>query len=272
MQGWISNAKRKVLKYILINGILDIYHKKEYMRKDLTQSKIISLLHDLDKQIKEHCRIIICGGAAAIVGYGLKRETGDIDIFEPIPKNTGFYNAVSQISEQHGLDKKWINDGAKGFVDCLSPAFGRRLSPLDEGFENMEVFLISKPDLVTMKICAWRESDKEDIESLGISKADISIIEENLAYFGKHSPDKAQKAMLVLSELGIHKSEPIKTQDVKSLAELILFTRQSRGQEPSLEEIRTWKGKMDLGIKPASIAKTISHEKGKNNRAMGMDI
>jgi predicted nucleotidyltransferase len=242
------------------------------MRKDLTQSKIISLLHDLDKGIKEHCRIIICGGAAAIVGYGLKRETGDIDIFEPIPKNAGFYNAVSQISEQHGLDEKWINDGVKGFADYLSPDYKKRLIPLNEGFENMEVFIISKADFITMKVCAWRESDKADIESIGISESDISIIKENIAYVEKHSPDKAQKAMLVLSELGIHKADPIKANEVKNLAELIQFTSQSRGHEPSLEEIRSWKDKMNLGVKPASIAKTLSKAKEKDKQGKEMDI
>jgi len=158
------------------------------MRKDLTQSKIISLLHDLDKRIKEHCQNhYFAEGRQQSSAIGLKKgKTGRHLIFlNRFPKTPGFTMPYSQISEQHGLDKKWINDGAKGFVDCLSPAFRRRLSPLDEGFENMEVFLISKPDLVTMKICAWRESDKEDIESLGISKADILIMEENLAYFWK---------------------------------------------------------------------------------------
>jgi hypothetical protein len=241
------------------------------MNKDLNQSRIIMLLQDLDKEIKEHCRIVICGGAAAIVGYGLKRATGDIDIFEPIPKSSGFYNAVSQISEMQGLDEKWINDGVKGFSDYLSPSYKNRLIPLNEGFENMEVFIISKADFITMKVCAWRESDKADVESLGISESDASIIKENLTYLENHSPDKAQKAMLVLTELGIHKAEPIKADNIKNLAELIQFIGQSRGQEPSIDEIRNWKDKMDLGVKPSSIAKTLSPSKVKNN-ANGMDI
>ena len=45
------------------------------MTKNLSGSKIISLLKELDRHVTEPCRIIICGGAAAIVGYGMNRFT-----------------------------------------------------------------------------------------------------------------------------------------------------------------------------------------------------
>jgi hypothetical protein len=152
------------------------------MTKNLNGSEIVSLLQDLDRNIAEPCRIIICGGAAAIVGYGMKRLTGDIDILEPCPKSESFYKGVKDLSESHGLDPKWINDGIKGFVDCLSQDYQERLIPLSSGFVNLEVFIISKPDFITMKICAWREADKQDVTAIGISKEDLPIIHANLAY------------------------------------------------------------------------------------------
>jgi hypothetical protein len=48
------------------------------------------LLKGLDNHVAEPCRIIICGEAAAIVGYGMKRLTGDIDTLEPVPKSDSF--------------------------------------------------------------------------------------------------------------------------------------------------------------------------------------
>ncbi|MBN1982708.1 MAG: hypothetical protein JW795_14335 [Chitinivibrionales bacterium] len=57
------------------------------MNKNFDQFKILSLLQELDRRLKKTCQIIICGGAAAIIGYGLNRTTGDIDILEPLPKN-----------------------------------------------------------------------------------------------------------------------------------------------------------------------------------------
>jgi hypothetical protein len=66
------------------------------MTKSLNGSKVISLLKELDRHVAEPCRIIICGGAAAIVGYGMKRFTGDIDILEPFPKRNSLAQSISE--------------------------------------------------------------------------------------------------------------------------------------------------------------------------------
>jgi hypothetical protein len=242
------------------------------MIQNLNGSKIISLLQELDRNIQEPCRIIICGGAAAIVGYGLKRFTGDIDIFEPFPKSESFNNTVKNISESHGLDPKWINDGVKGFVDYLSPDYKKRLIPLKLGFKNLEAFIISKPDFVTMKICAWREADKVDVERIGISKEDISIINKNLAYIQRHSPDKAYKASLVLSELGFKPIQSIKPEEISTLSELVQYYIQKKGRDPELSEIREWQGKIKLGITPGFLAEEMTKGKKKDNLSKGMDI
>ena len=228
------------------------------MNQNLNDSKIVSLLQELDCQIKEPCRIVICGGAAAIVGYGLERLTGDIDILEPFPKSESFYNTVKDISESHGLDPKWINDGVKGFVDCLSPDYNKRLLPLKADFKNLEVFIISKPDFITMKICAWREADKIDVASIGISNEDLSVINKNLSFIERHSPDKAYKAHLVLAELGLRTVRIFKPEEVSTLAELIRYYIQKTNKDPDLSDIRIWQGKIKLGLKPEFIAKTIT--------------
>jgi hypothetical protein len=242
------------------------------MTKNLNGLKIISLLKELDRSIAEPCRIIICGGAAAIVGYGMKRFTGDIDILEPQPKSESFYKAVKDLSKIHGLDPKWINDGVKGFLDDLSPDFRKRLIPLSEGFKNLDVLIISKPDLITMKVCAWREADKGDIETLGISQADLTIINSNLAYVAKHSPDRAHKAQLVLSELGVRELRIIQPEDVTSLAELIQYYRQHEKKEASIEEIRKWKSEIGQGTKLSFLAKSISQSKQREDPFMDRDI
>ena len=242
------------------------------MTKNLNGSKIISLLKELDRRVTGPCRIIICGGAAAIVGYGMKRLTGDIDILEPFPKSPSFYKAAKDLAKSHSLDPKWINDGVKGFLDDLRPDFQKRLIPLNEGFKNLEVFIISKPDLITMKICAWRETDKEDIEALGISKEDLTIINANLAHAKKHSPDRANKAHLVLSELGAQELRILKSEEVTGLAELIQYYHQHEKKEASIEEIRKWKSEIGRGMKPSSLAKSIFDGKQREDPSIDREI
>jgi len=145
----------------------------------------------------------------------------------------------------------------KAFLDDLSPDFQKRLIPLNEEFKNLHVFIISKSDLITMKICAWREADKADIETLGISHEDLKIINTNLTHVEKHSPDRAHRAHLVLSELGVQKLRILKADDVTSLAELIQYYRQHEKKEASIEEIRTWKQEIEKGTKPSSLARSM---------------
>ena len=203
------------------------------MDKILNQEKILSLLRQLDNRIDYPCGIIICGGAAAIVGYGLKRLTGDIDILEPFPKHSSFYKIVKELGN---IDPNAINDGAKGIVSQLSANYRKRVTPLKAGFKNLDVSMIGKADFITMKICAWRESDIQDIRSIGISKEDLIVIDENISHMALFQPDMAHKAQLVLSEIGIRKAPALNPDKINSLSELIQFYRESVGNDASIED------------------------------------
>lgn len=234
----------------------------------MDSNKIVSLLNDLDNLVNEHFRIIICGGAAAIIAHGLKRLTGDIDTFEPIPKSHSFYNKIKQIEETNGLDSAWFNESAKGFSDCLSLNYKNRLIPIDKGFKFLEVYAISKADLITMKLCAWRESDKEDILNLGITEEDMKIINENIAFMRTNRLVLAEKALRVLGELGLIKTEPLTADKVSNLAELIQFYKDQTDDDASVEKIRKWKDIVSDGLRFSHIARSI---KGKDIEK-GMDI
>ena len=123
-----------------------------------------------------------------------------------------------------------------------------------------------------MKICAWREADKADIEALGISHEDLKIINTNLAHVEKHSPDRAHKAHLVLSELGVQELRILKAVEVTSLAELIQYYGQHEKKEASIEEIRTWKQEIQKGIKPSSLAQSFSEGKQREDPSMDREI
>jgi hypothetical protein len=240
------------------------------MKQQLDESQIVSILKELDSRLDEHFKIIICGGAAAIVGYGLKRFTGDIDIMEPSPKTEEFFSTVRKILEGRGLDPTSINDAAKGYADLLTPDFQNRLIPLEEGFRRLQVLIISKADFITMKLCAWREADALDIRAIGISKEDLPVIRANLAHVATHSPDKSQKAYLVLSELGVLNPQALEQEKISTLSELILFYNQNQKQDPSLELIRSWRNRMDAGEKPAAIAISLVTSKQKQGSSLGM--
>lgn len=236
-------------------------------KQTLNGKKIIALLRELDKRINAPCRIIICGGAAAIVAYGLKRLTGDIDTFEPVPKSPDFYKQIKKIEEAHGLDPGWFNESAKGFSDCLSPGYKKRLIPINRGFKNLEVYAIAQADFITMKACAWREADKDDISSMAVTKQDMAIIDENISSMHKIRPDLADKAVRVLSELGLKKAEMPQAAAIATLAELIQFFRERTGKDAPLEEIKGWRDEIRAGAAPSSLAKAICRSCRKNYKS-----
>jgi hypothetical protein len=238
------------------------------IKQDLNGDKIISLLHELDNLLNEPCTIILCGGASAIVAHGLKRLTGDIDIFEPIPKTHGFYNHIKRIEQEHGLDPTWFNESAKGFSGCLNPGFKDRIIPVGSDFKNLSVYAISKADFITMKICAWREPDKDDITSVGVTNEDMIIIDENIAYLQKRRPDLADKALRVLSELGLKQADPLTPEKISNFAELIQFFKEQTGKDASVEEIKKWKERVSDGLRISNLARAII--KGKEI-SKGMD-
>lgn len=239
-------------------------------KQTLNGDTIVSLLLELDSLVKEPCRIIICGGAAAIVAHGLDRMTGDIDTFEPIPKTHDFYQHIKRIGEEHGLDPAWFNEGAKGFSDCLDRRYKDRLVPIDRGFKNLSVYAIAKADFITMKICAWREPDKDDITRIGVTKEDMVIIEENIAYLHGRRPDLADKATRVLSELGLKTAVPLTAEKVSNLAELVQYYKEQTGRDASIEEMRKWKDRVSDGLRFSSLARTIGNKS--KDLGKGMDI
>jgi len=120
-----------------------------------------------------------------------------------------------------------------------------------------------------MKICAWRESDIQDIKSIGISKEDLIIIDENISHMALFQPDMAHKAQLVLSEIGIRKAPELNPDKITSLSELIQFYRENVGKDASIEEIKMWRKDIVSGVKPSFIAINFSN---KNNLSIDMDL
>jgi hypothetical protein len=77
---------------------------------------------------------------------------------------------------------------------------------------------------------------------------------------------------MVLSELGVRELVILKDDEVTSLAELIQYYRQQEKKEASLEEIRKWKGEIEKGTKPSSLAQSISEGQQIEEPSMDREI
>ena len=174
---------------------------------DFGKNEIISLLKQFDRQLERPVEIVICGGAAGILMHGFGRSTLDIDIIESSPRLNEMRSALQQISDENNVSPKWINDGAKGFIDYLPDDFHSRLTPVDEGFCHLKASVLAKPDLLVMKLAAFRPSDLRDISLMDINKEDLLIVKKVIAKIAGFDEKKALTITLFLKEKGLWETE-----------------------------------------------------------------
>ncbi|MDE0377288.1 MAG: DUF6036 family nucleotidyltransferase [bacterium] len=127
--------------------------------KDLTGAELLDLLAELDAELDTPVSILIAGGAALAIRWGVRR-TSDIDAVSD-DLTPEVRRAVARVGERRGVGADWLNDGAKGFAPRLpaasQPAFiGNRLS----------VYSPSAEYILAMKLVSGRDDDMGDIRFL----------------------------------------------------------------------------------------------------------
>jgi hypothetical protein len=125
--------------------------------------------------------IYLVGGAAMVLAYDAERFTRDIDaVFAP---TDAIYQVASEMVEELGLPRSWLNDAAKSYVPGADP----KAIPVLE-VPGLRVSAASAEHLLGMKLLAARpEQDREDIARLA-SILGLSTVDEVLAVIGRLYP------------------------------------------------------------------------------------
>ena len=166
-------------------------------RKELARA-----FRNLDDLLETRQEVILLGGAAMILGYGLERATQDVDGFFPSAGATELRDKIRQVASEMGLPDDWFNDTAKGYMALLPRDFTERLFPIDLGLKKLKLLALGRPEMVVLKIIALRQRDEEDLEWLKIKKGDVSVIIEHLERLARLRKDLALKVKLYLEEAG----------------------------------------------------------------------
>jgi len=139
------------------------------MRK-FRRDELRLFLGSLDKHLSGPRRIILIGGAAASLAYGISRVTTDIDTISDI---TDLEAALDLARSETGLD---VPFQSVGVYDAPSH-YEDRLTQVDLPFEKLQVFVPEKYDLVLMKAVRGQDNDREAIqqiaETVGLDKSTL---------------------------------------------------------------------------------------------------
>ena len=150
------------------------------------------------EQTDTGAELIIVGGAALVLLFNARESTKDVDAFFVRPKAATVRLAAERVAESLKLPSDWLNDSAKGYLVGLSKGDLLYKSPF------LTVYAASLPQLLAMKLSAWRDAiDREDARLLlqkmtGSREQVWSTLEP---FITKHLLDKASYAFEDLWEI-----------------------------------------------------------------------
>lgn len=114
----------------------------------------------VDNFLTEPARIVLIGGSAAALGYGVETVTRDVDAFEG--DRDQIQAAAKMARAATGID---IPIDFPGVAD-LPYNYEERLHRVLESLGKLRVFVVEKHDLVLSKIVRGTDHDMEQIEAL----------------------------------------------------------------------------------------------------------
>jgi predicted nucleotidyltransferase len=132
--------------------------------KFLSKKAIIDALGLISEELQgdsDRHQLVIAGGAALVLLYGARESTKDVDV---VLTDQAVRKAARQAAIRLGLPDDWLNDGAKGY------AHGMSLGEVVFQAGNLVVHTLAPPQLLAMKLSAWRDDLDIDDARLLMSK------------------------------------------------------------------------------------------------------
>lgn len=185
--------------------------------KHAGEEELFEFLRDIDarlagENLKSKVTLYVFGGAAAVIAYGSKRGTTDIDAYledERIKeKFLKWAGEGSELYKKHGIYFQSANTSLMLIED---PDWKHRSVEILKGrLKHILVMALSKEDLVLSKLSRYNDRDREDIKFIAENhKIDpknlIACYEAARKYYAGHLRTLDQTFNIVLEEHFGHK-------------------------------------------------------------------
>jgi hypothetical protein len=124
--------------------------------KTFGRDQVLEFLAEIDELLDEPVPLEIIGGAAALLAYGARSPTKDIDTFVGIDER--IQRAASLATHKIPLDRATVADPPYNYED--------RRQCLDLPFRNLVVWVPERHDLLLMKAVRAARHDEEVIQEM----------------------------------------------------------------------------------------------------------
>jgi hypothetical protein len=139
--------------------------------KNTGEMELLGFLKDIDarlagENLKDKITLYVFGGAAAVIAYGSKRGTIDIDAHlddEKIQKKlVEWAGKGTELAQRHGIYFQSVNTSLMLIED---PDWKERcVDILKNRLEHIRVMALGKEDLILSKLGRYNDHDREDIQ------------------------------------------------------------------------------------------------------------
>src|SRR5512138_2991908 len=148
----------------------------------------------LDALLGRPVTLIVGGGTAMMLAYGLPVRTTDVDAYPRDGSLDELRDAIHAVADAQGLAKDWINPWFETFAYVLPADYGARLRPVFRG-TRLQVVALGVEDLLVMKCFAGREKDVSHARALLRRKPDLATVERRLQELADGGVKGAQDAL-----------------------------------------------------------------------------
>jgi hypothetical protein len=165
----------------------------------MTRQTLWTALEALGKRATERVLLVLGGSAALILGDTLQRPTDDGDVVASEPGFNQLQRLIRDVAEAQHLPPGWLNESIQSFTYILPPDYSTRLVTLPP-FGRLHVSLLSRRDVLLMKVYGMRPRDIEDIRALVPTTDELAFVAAEITRIAPKEPGKAQDMRDFLDE------------------------------------------------------------------------
>jgi Nucleotidyltransferase of unknown function (DUF6036) len=133
----------------------------------------------LDARLPRPLTLIVGGGTAMVLAYGLPVRTTDVDAYPASGRLDDLAPQIHDVAREVGLAPDWLNPHFETFAHVLPPDYGTRLREVFAG-AKLRVMALGVEDLLIMKCFAGREKDVGHARALLKRKPDLRLVERHI--------------------------------------------------------------------------------------------
>lgn len=168
----------------------------------MDKKTMLQAFREVDRKLKSPVNVIVGGGAAMLLAYGVPLATHDIDGFltETSVTAAEFDLLVKAVASEMKINPQWFNSFFDSFTYTIPPDYKERLAKIYKG-KFLQVSAFGKEDLLVMKCFSGREKDIGHAKAILKRGVDLEAVEAQIENLKSKGVPNAQKAIDFLEDV-----------------------------------------------------------------------